>query len=107
MENLKHFLDLFLHLDRHLHTLIASIGGWTYLVLFVIVFCETGLVVTPVLPGDSLLFGAGALARDPLNVHVVVLLLIAAAVLGDACNYAIGARLGMRAFASPNSRIFK
>ncbi len=108
MDAIKHFVDFFLHLDTHLQALITDFGGWSYAILFGIVFCETGLVVTPVLPGDSLLFGAGALAHnDPLNIHLLVLTLIVAAVLGDAVNYMIGSKLGMKAFANPNSRLFK
>lgn len=95
MELLHQFVDLILHLDHHLGVLVTSYGMWTYAVLFLIVFCETGLVVTPFLPGDSLLFAAGALAATGvLDVHALALLLIGAAILGDAVNYAIGRRIG-------------
>jgi membrane-associated protein len=95
MELLKDFIDLFLHLDKHLAEIIGRYGVWTYLLLFLIVFAETGLVVTPILPGDSLLFAAGALAGSgSLQVGVVFLLLSAAAILGDTANYWIGNRLG-------------
>jgi membrane-associated protein len=90
---LKNAIDIFLHLDQHLDAWTATMGGWLYLVLFVVVFCETGLVVTPFLPGDSLLFAVGALsARDgsPLDIKWVMVLLAAAGFLGDAVNYAIG-----------------
>ena len=100
-------IDLFLHLDRHLADLTQALGPWVYFLLFAIVFCETGLVVTPVLPGDSLLFAVGALASIPdsgLNIATVALLLCAAAVLGDAVNYAVGAYVGPRVFASESSR---
>ena len=91
--------NFILHIDTHLAEIVASYGVWTYAVLFLIVFCETGLVVTPILPGDSLLFAAGALAAGPgLNPVLVVVLLIAAAVLGDGVNYAIGSAVGTRVF---------
>jgi membrane-associated protein len=99
MEFLKQCVDLFLHLDKHLDVVIQNYGVWTYLILFVIVFCETGLVITPFLPGDSLLFAAGTFAAGgSLNVHLLFLLLTVAAVAGDTVNYWIGAVLGPRAF---------
>ena len=108
MEILKDFIDLFLYLDEHLAELIAKYGAWTYAILFVIVFCETGLVVTPLLPGDSLLFAAGALAATgSLNVHTVAILLIFAAVLGDTANYWIGHRVGPKVFHKEKARFFK
>ena len=89
-------VDLFLHLDRHLEVLVETYGGWSYLLLFVVVFCETGLVVTPFLPGDSLLFGAGALAASTptLSLGWLLAVLFVAAVLGDTVNYWIGRKLG-------------
>ena len=89
-------VDLFLHLDRHLEVLVETYGGWSYLLLFVVVFCETGLVVTPFLPGDSLLFGAGALAASTptLSLGWLLIVLFVAAVLGDTVNYWIGRKLG-------------
>ena len=92
--------EFILHIDRHLIELTTEYGAWTYGILFLIVFCETGLVVTPFLPGDSLLFAAGALAAGPggLNPIVVMVLLTAAAILGDSVNYAIGAMVGTRVF---------
>ncbi len=108
MELILQFVDLFLHLDKHLGEIIQQYGFWSYLILFLIVFCETGLVVMPLLPGDSLLFAAGAFAaRGDLRVATVMLLLIVAAILGDAVNYMIGAYLGPRAFQERYSRIFK
>lgn len=108
MEFIKDFIDLFLHLDTHLHTVIRDYGMWTYLILFVIVFCETGLVVTPILPGDSLLFAAGAFAASgALDVTWLFLLLTVAAILGDAVNYAVGHFMGPKVFAQEDSRIFK
>ncbi|BAK76119.1 DedA family protein [Pseudogulbenkiania sp. NH8B] len=96
MEALQFLLDFVLHIDRHLAVLVAQYGPWIYLILFLIVFCETGLVVTPVLPGDSLLFVAGTLAATGgMNAHALVVTLIAAAVLGDSVNYTIGRRLGL------------
>ena len=108
MEYISHFVDLFLHLDKHLGELVKEYGTWTYLVLFVIVFCETGLVVTPILPGDSLLFAAGAIAAlGSLNPHLLVVLLTIAAVLGDAVNYQIGRYVGPAVFKKEDSRFFK
>jgi len=101
MEWIGKAIDLFLHLDKHLGEIIQQYGGWTYAILTLVVFCETGLVVTPFLPGDSLLFAAGALAAlpgSPLQVGVLFLLLAGAAVLGDTVNYWIGHRIGPRAF---------
>lgn len=94
-------LDLFLHLDAHLNTWIAALGPWIYVVLFVIIFCETGLVVVPFLPGDSLLFALGAVAAlegSALSLPTLIAVLIVSAVLGDAVNYAIGYKLGPRVF---------
>ena len=91
------FLDLLLHVDRYLLTLVSTYGTWVYLLLFLIVFAETGLVVTPFLPGDSLLFAAGAIAAvGRLDVRIVIVVLIGAAVLGDAVNYAVGRIAGGR-----------
>jgi len=102
-------VDLFLHLDRHLAELTQALGPYVYFLLFAIVFCETGLVVTPFLPGDSLLFAIGALASIPdsgLNLWLISALLIAAAVLGDAVNYTVGAYIGPRIFSHEGSRWF-
>ncbi|MEN4556743.1 DedA family protein [Pantoea agglomerans] len=110
MEFLHFLVDFILHIDVHLAELVAQYGIWIYAILFLILFCETGLVVTPFLPGDSLLFVAGALAALPgndLNVHVMVALLVVAAVLGDAVNYTIGRLFGERLFSNPNSKIFR
>jgi membrane-associated protein len=99
MEWLKQFVDLFLHLDTHLSAVISQYGTWTYLILFLIVFCETGLVVTPFLPGDSLLFAAGTFAAlGDLDVRLMIVLLTIAAVVGDTVNYWVGAAIGPRAF---------
>lgn len=107
MELLKDFIDLFLHLDQHLSDVVRDYGGWTYAILFLIVFCETGLVVTPILPGDSLLFAGGALAAlGGLNPYTMTALLIVAAVLGDMVNYWAGHYFGARIF-KPNARFLK
>src|SRR5262245_37623919 len=101
MEYIRQFIDIFLHLDRHLNEWATSMGSSLYILLFVVVFCETWLVVTPFLPGDSLLFAIGALCAidgSPLSLPVVIVLLFAAAVLGDAVNYSIGLRVGPKAF---------
>jgi len=99
--------DLLVHLDRHLAVLLQQHGAWVYLLLFVIIFCETGLVVTPFLPGDSLLFIAGALAAGGgIDVHLLALLLVAAAVLGNTVNYSIGRFIGPKVFHWEESRFF-
>ncbi|HEU5303693.1 MAG TPA: DedA family protein [Gemmatimonadales bacterium] len=99
MELLRYLVDFFLHLDQHLSEIISQYGTWTHLILFLIVFCETGLVVTPFLPGDSLLFAAGTFAAlGALELWLVVILLIVAAIVGDTVNYWVGAYIGPRAF---------
>jgi len=103
---IKQLVDFVLHIDQHLQELVRNYGLWTYAIMFVVIFCETGLVVTPFLPGDSLLFAAGAFCSvpgTPLNVHGIALLLSAAAVLGDTVNYAIGARIGPKVFKREDS----
>lgn len=108
MEFISIVIDFILHIDQHLQDLSAQYGPWIYAILFLIVFCETGLVVTPFLPGDSLLFAAGSLAAvGGMNIHLMVVLLLLAAILGDAVNFAIGKYFGERLFANPNSKIFK
>jgi membrane-associated protein len=108
VEFIKDFIDLFLHLDTHLQTVIQNYGTWTYVILFLIIFCETGLVVTPILPGDSLLFAAGAFAATgSLDLAWLLILLTVAAVLGDAVNYAIGYFMGPKVFSQPDSRFLK
>jgi len=110
MDIIKFVIDFILHIDVHLAELVAQYGMWVYGILFLILFCETGLVVTPFLPGDSLLFVAGALAALPtndLNVHTMVALMIGAAILGDAVNYTIGRLFGEKLFSNPNSKIFR
>lgn len=108
MELIHQFIDLFIHLDKHLDSVIQSYGTLTYLILFAIIFCETGLVVTPILPGDSLLFAVGTFcALGSLDVRVVIVLLSVAAILGDTVNYWIGAFIGPKAFHREDSRFFK
>ena len=93
MDTIKQVLDLFLHLQDHLHHLTREHGAWIYGILFLIIFAETGLVVTPILPGDSLLFAVGAIAANPesgLNVFVAGAVIFIAAVIGDTVNYSVG-----------------
>ena len=109
MDALTGLLDVLIHLDQHLNAWAADFGGWMYVILFAIVFCETGLVVTPFLPGDSLLFGVGALSAtpgSPIDPWLVGILLIVAGILGDAVNYAIGRAIGPKIFNRPSSRFF-
>jgi membrane-associated protein len=104
---LRTIIDFFLHLDQHLNQVISQYGGWTHLILFLVVFCETGLVITPFLPGDSLLFAAGTFAAlGSLDLWLIIGLLVAAAILGDTVNYWIGAAIGPRAF-SGNVRFLR
>ena len=107
MELVHHLFDIFFHLDTHLNEWATMLGPWLYVVLFVILFCETGLVVTPVLPGDSLLFAVGALASidgSPMSLPGLLVVLGLGAVIGDAVNYAIGYRVGPKVFTSEQSR---
>ena len=107
MELFSAFIDIILHLDRHLADLLAQYGAWVYLILFTIVFCETGLVVTPFLPGDSLLFVTGALAATGgLDIRIIIPLLMAAALIGDNVNYFIGRAIGPKVFGWEHSRFF-
>ncbi|MDR2802595.1 MAG: DedA family protein [Prevotellaceae bacterium] len=110
MEFLHTIIDFLLHFDVHLANLVAEYGVWVYAILFVIIFCETGLVVTPFLPGDSLLFVAGTLSALPtndLNTHLLAVLMIVAAIAGDAANYTIGQFFGEKLFRNPHSKIFR
>lgn len=108
MEFFSHIIDFILHIDQHLVELSAQYGVWIYAILFAIIFCETGLVVMPLLPGDSMLFAAGSIAAvGSMNIHLMVTLLIVAAILGDALNFIIGKYFGEKLFANPHSKIFK
>lgn len=108
MDLLTSFLDIILHLDTHLLALTQQYGVWIYGILFLIIFCETGLVVTPFLPGDSLLFVAGALCgMGSLEAHILVPLLMLAAFSGDNTNYWIGRLIGLALFKRPDSRVFR
>ncbi|MCF7529295.1 DedA family protein [Neisseria lisongii] len=101
-------IDFILHIDVHLTELSLQYGVWLYAILFLIIFCETGLVATPFLPGDSLLFAAGGIAAvGAVDIHLMVLLLITAAILGDAVNFIIGKYFGNKLFANPDSKIFR
>ena len=107
---IKKLIDFIIHIDAHLAEIIRDYGLWTYAVLFLIIFAETGLVVTPFLPGDSLLFAAGAFCARPdtgLNVHLMALLLFVAAVIGDTLNYWIGMKIGPKVFARDDSRFLR
>ncbi len=109
MELITTLIDFILHIDKHLVNITQEYQAWTYLILFLIIFAETGLVVTPFLPGDSVLFAAGALMAKPetnLNIFIMMGLLIAAAIIGDFVNYEIGKHFGTRVF-KPGSKIFK
>ena len=105
-ESFAYLIDLVLHLDKHLSTLSTSLGSWLYVILFAVVFCETGLIVTPFLPGDSLLFAVGALVALPeagLSLPLMFVLLTVAAILGDAVNYRVGRMIGPKIFRSEKS----
>jgi membrane-associated protein len=106
METFQFFIDILLHLDRHLDWVIRTYGIWTYAILFLIIFCETGLVITPFLPGDSLLFAAGTfVSLGSLNMGFLTVLLSLAAIAGDTVNYWIGHVMGPKVFTRENSRL--
>ena len=101
-------VNFILHIGDHLQELVKNYGNWIYAILFAIVFCETGLVVLPFLPGDSMLFAAGTIAAvGDMNIFVLIGLLIVAAILGDFVNFEIGKHFGQKLFSNPNSKIFK
>lgn len=107
---MEFLLDFILHIDQHMIEIVQEYHTWADAILFLIIFCETGLVATPFLPGDSLLFVAGAITAlpgMPLEINLLALILFAAAVLGDSCNYMIGHFFGRKLFNNPNSKIFK
>ncbi|HEX2962983.1 MAG TPA: DedA family protein [Ignavibacteriales bacterium] len=108
MEHIRYFIDLFIHLDKHLNGIILEYGIWTYLLLFIVIFAETGFVVTPFLPGDSLLFAAGAFAAlGSFNIAILFLILAVAAILGDTVNYWIGNYIGPKIFSQDKVRFLK
>ena len=107
MELLKDFADILIHLDKYLDSIIRSYGSLTYGILFLIVFCETGLVITPILPGDSLLFATGTFAAlGSLDLSLIIILLSIAAIAGDTVNYWIGYLVGPKVFSKEKSRLF-
>lgn len=107
MELISHFIDIVLHLDIYLETLVTQYGPWIYAILFAVIFCETGFVVTPILPGDSLLFVAGTLAAvGGMDIGSLIASLSIAAILGNSVNYGIGRYLGPKVFQWPDSRWF-
>lgn len=108
MDLIHYLLNIILHLDEHLITFVNLYGIWVYALLFLIIFCETGLVITPFLPGDSLLFAAGAIAAstESLNIHMLFILLTCASILGNSLNYAIGYWVGPKLFYSTSSKLF-
>ena len=108
MQSIISFASAILHLDRYLGDIITRFGSWTYVILFAIVFLETGIVVTPLLPGDSLLFAAGTLAgANFLDVRLLFIIFTAAAIIGDTVNYHVGYFLGPKVFRAANARFFK
>lgn len=108
MDIIIYFIDFFIHLDKYLPVIVQSFGIWVYVIVFTVIFCETGLVVTPILPGDSLLFALGTLAAlGSLNIELLLILLCVAAVAGDSVNYAIGHYIGPKVFQYEDGRFFK
>ena len=108
MELITWFIDVFIHLDRYLDMIIKYFGIWTYLIVFLVIFCETGLVVTPFLPGDSFIFALGTIAAlGSLEIGLLLIVLIVAAIAGDSVNYTLGKFFGPRVFHQPDGRFFK
>ncbi len=110
MELFTQFVDIVLHLDQHLNAWIIHFGPWIYVILFLIIFAETGLIIFPFLPGDSLLFALGALTATTdayLQMPLLCTVLLVAAILGDAVNYTIGRKAGLKLFSNPNSKVFR
>lgn len=108
MDLIIYFVDFFVHLDKYLPLVIKSFGIWSYIIVFIVIFCETGLVVTPILPGDSLLFALGSFAAlGALNIELLVILLCIAAIAGDTVNYTIGHFIGPKVFHYEDRRFFK
>ncbi|WP_045096761.1 DedA family protein [Legionella fallonii] len=108
MSYLHHLFDMILHIDIYLNSFVSLYGFWTYLILFAVIFCETGLIVTPFLPGDSLLFAAGSIAAQPgnsLNILILLTLLFLASILGNQVNFLVGRAIGPRIFTAKSSRL--
>lgn len=107
MEYLKYLVDFILHIDVHLNELILNYQSYTYIIIFIIIFCETGLVVTPFLPGDSLLFAVGAFAaKGSFDFWAISLTILVAAIIGDSINYTFGKYIGPKVFAKEDSKLF-
>jgi len=108
MDLIINFLDFFIHLDKYLQLIIQSFGIWAYVIIFLVIFCETGLVVTPILPGDSLLFALGAFAaQGALNIEILLISLCSAAIAGDTVNYSVGKFLGPKVFSLSGQPLFQ
>lgn len=108
MDFITGFVDIFIHLDQHLNMIIQSFGIWTYLIVFLVIFCETGLVVTPILPGDSLIFALGAIAaQGSLEMQPLLAVMTVAAIAGDSVNYTLGKYFGTRIFQRQGKTFFK
>ncbi len=108
MDIIIYFIDFFIHLDKYLPVIIQSFGIWAYVIVFLVIFCETGLVVTPILPGDSLLFALGSFAAlGALNIEILLISLCIAAIAGDTVNYSIGHFIGPKVFHYEDGRFFK
>lgn len=106
MQNIQHLIDYILHIDVYLNAFVSTYGFWTYLALFAVIFCETGLIVTPFLPGDSLLFAAGSIAAqpgNPMNIMLLFVLLFMASILGNQVNFLVGRAIGPRVFSAKRS----
>ena len=108
MDIIIYLIDFFVHLDKYLPVIVQSVGIWAYVIIFLVIFCETGLVVTPILPGDSLLFALGSIAAlGALNLELLLILLCLAAIIGNMVNYTIGHFLGPKVFHYEDNRFFK
>lgn len=108
MDVLSVFIHFVIHIDQHLQDFVRDYGVWIYAILFILIFCETGLVITPFLPGDSLLFAAGGVAAvGAMDIHLMAFLLVCAAVIGDVVNFTCGKAFGQQLFRNPRSKIFK
>jgi membrane-associated protein len=108
MNCVSNFINFFLHIDKNILLIVENYGLWTYFIMFIVIFCETGLVVTPFLPGDSLVFALGAIIpKTSINIGWVLLILCIAAILGDTVNYQIGRHIGPKIFEMERIRFLK